>query len=177
MTYLNVTDPISPDFYKMYIIDCQLLSWKTKLRFSSPFWNTSVPNKRQSSNFGSVAALFWFSIWVLLKNYLTVIYQLFTRCRGISATMNECIYMAIWHSVSASAIAEQSTVKHTNSYVLHFEVTKLNLTKILQNVHKLLLINMLKSTLHYSNPFQSASMPNKRRSSNFGRVTALARVW
>jgi len=58
----------------------------------------------------------------------------------------------------------------TISYVLGSNLTKLNLTKILHNVQKWLLINALKSKLQYSNPFQNASMPNKRPSSNIGWV-------
>jgi len=38
--------------------------------------------------------------------YLTDIHQVFTWCRGISATIIACIYMALWHSVSASQSKE-----------------------------------------------------------------------
>jgi len=39
---------------------------------------------------------------------------------------------------------------YTNSYVLNSEVTELNLTNIVHNVQKSLLINVMKSKLLYS---------------------------
>ena len=50
--------------------------------------------------------------------------------------------------------------------------SSLLLTKFSRGVQKWLPISLLKSKLWYSNPFQNASMPNERKSSNFGRVAA-----
>ena len=60
-----------------------------------------------------------------------------------------------------------------NSYVLSFEITEPNFTKVLRDVEKWLHINLLELKLRYSNSFRNASVPNKGRSSNCGRVAAL----
>jgi len=60
----------------------------------------------------------------------------------------------------------------TTFYVFNSGVTKPNLTKFPHDVEKLLPITILISKLRSTNPFRNASVPNLRRSSNFGRVAA-----
>jgi len=49
-------------------------------------------------------------------------------------------------------------------------ITELNLTKFLHSVQKLLLTNLMKSTLQYFNLFWHANMPNEGVLSNCGGV-------
>jgi len=82
------------------------------------------------------------------------------------------IIVVFWrHGVELSVVTIIDSVG-TTSFAWNSGVTNPNLTKFSRLVQKWLPINLLKPELWYSNPFQNASMPNERISSNFGRVAA-----
>ena len=111
---------ILPNFHEMYRNDCRLPA-KSKLWYSNPFQNASMPNERKLSNFGGVVTQFSFSIQACQVNddrqiaaelrhifnfcslklwsYCTDLHQSFTRCRGISVAINPCIYKMMLHLV------------------------------------------------------------------------------
>ena len=72
---------------------------QSTLRSSNLFQKASVPNGRRSSNFGRVAAQFYFLPLINSKT-TRPIFSIFTRCRAISVAINARIHKAMVHSVS-----------------------------------------------------------------------------